>query len=120
MEESRKTAHSWYHELNKKAWSSAFDTRDTQTDPLPEVAVGTPELSVEAALPETLPVLVDCREGDESSDCDLDSCPQLARCQLDIWREHPNFSIGIRLAELATMWLVHGGKGRYSLSSRTV
>ena len=83
-----------------------FDTRDTQIDP--KVAVGTPELSVEAALPETLPVLVDCREGDESSDCDLDSCPQLARTQLNIWREHPNFSIGIRLAELATMWLVHG------------
>ena len=85
----RETACSWYHELNKKAWSSAFDTRDIQIDP--KVAVGTPELSVEAALPETLPVLVDCREGDESSDCDLDSCPQLARTQLDIWRERPNF-----------------------------
>ena len=42
----RKTAHSWYHELNKKAWSSAFDTRNIQTDP--KVAVGAPELIASA------------------------------------------------------------------------
>ena len=27
---------------------------------------------------------------------------------METWRERPNFSVGVRLAELATMWLAHG------------
>ena len=61
------------------------------------------------ALPEVLPAVVDAAEIDTDSDLDLDHAPDSGikpRCE--VWREHPNYCIGMRLAELCTMWLVQG------------
>ena len=73
-----------------------------------ELAVGNPETDL-TALPDTLPVVADVAETSSESDCDLDSfVPKLTRTRLEIWREHSNFAIGLRMAELATMWCVQG------------
>ena len=70
-----------------------------------ESVVGNPETDL-TALPDTLPVVA---ETSSESDCDLDSfVPKLTRTRLEIWREHSNFAIGLRMAELATMWCVQG------------
>ena len=73
-----------------------------------ESAVGNPETDL-TALPDTLPVVADVAETSSESDCDFDSfVPKLTRTRLEIWREHSNFATGLRMAELATMWCVHG------------
>ena len=73
-----------------------------------ESAVGNPETDL-TALPDTLPVVADVAETSSESDCDLDSfVPKLTRTRLEIWRENSNFALGLRMAELATMWCVQG------------
>ena len=73
-----------------------------------KLAVGNPETDL-TALPDTLPVVADVAETSSESDCDLDSfVPKLTRTRLEIWREHSTFAIGLRMAELATMWCVQG------------
>ena len=103
---SLKTARSWHQTLEEKGWSAGF-------------TVGTPESCLAStqeaemvdmdALPEVLPAVVDAAEIDTDSDLDLDHAPDSGikpRCE--VWREHPNYCIGMRLAELCTMWLVQG------------
>ena len=49
-------------------------------------------------------------DGDDS-DIDLEGparLPKITRSKLNVWRAHPNFGPGMRLAELATQWLVNG------------
>ena len=50
----------------------------------------------------------DAESDEEDLGLDIDYVAKGKMSRLDIWREHPNYSIGIRLAELSTMWLVHG------------
>ena len=102
----RKTARQWYASLNAKEWSAAFTPGKAHIKS--KLAVGNPETDL-TALPDTLPVVADVAETSSESDCDLDSfVPKLTRTRLEIWREHSNFAIGLRMAELATMWCVQG------------
>ena len=71
-----------------------------------ESAVGNPETDL-TALPDTLPVVEVADVAETSSDSDS-FVPKLTRTRLEIWREHSNFAIGLRMAELATMWCVQG------------
>ena len=115
----RKTARQWYASLSAKEWSAAFTpgkshiklavgNSGTELAGGTESAVGNPETDL-TALPDTLPVVADVAETSSESDCDLDSfVPKLTRTRLEIWREHSNFAIGLRMAELATMWCVQG------------
>ena len=115
----RKTARQWYESLSAKGWSAAFTpgkshiklavgNTGTELAGGTESAVGNPETDL-TALPDTLPVVADVAETSSESDCDLDSfVPKLTRTRLEIWREHSNFAIGLRMAELATMWCVQG------------
>ena len=109
----RKTARQWYASLNAKEWSAAFTPGKSHIQLAvgnsgTESAVGNPETDL-TALPDTLPVVADVAETSSESDCDLDSfVPKLTRTRLEIWRENPNFAIGLRMAELATMWCVQG------------
>jgi hypothetical protein len=120
---SRKTARSWFHALNERGWASAFTCKDAHgTTPgttvavepngasrLLEAAVGTPDALAE--LPAVLPsVVVDTESDDEGLDSYLNSGPrELKPCShVAKWRQHENYAVGMRLAELATMWLVHG------------
>ena len=113
----RKTARRWYASLNAKEWSAAFTPGKSHIklavgNSGTESAVGNPETDL-TALPDTLPVVVDVAETSSESDCDLDSfVPKLTRTRLEIWREHSNFAIGLRMAELATMWRVQGWQKR--------
>ena len=101
--------------LNAKEWSAAFTPGKSHIKSKlavgnsgTELAVGNPETDL-TALPDTLPVVADVAETSSESDCDLDSfVPKLIRTRLEIWREHSNFAIGLRMAELATMWCVQG------------
>ena len=118
---NRKTARQWYASLSAKEWSAAFTpgkshiksklavgNSGTELAGGTESAVGNPETDL-TALPDTLPVVADVAETSSESDCDLDSfVPKLTRTRLEIWREHSNFAIGLRMAELATMWCVQG------------
>ena len=71
-------------------------------------AVGSLE-EAEDALPEVeVAAVVDAESGEEDLCLDMDYAAEDRKSQLDVWREHPNYSIGIRLAEVSTMWLVHG------------
>ena len=71
-------------------------------------AVGSLE-EAEDALPEVeVAAVVDTESGEEDLCLDMDYAAEDRKSQLDVWREHPNYSIGIRLAEVSTMWLVHG------------
>ena len=111
---SNKTARQWYNKLDAMGWSSAFTPGQSSIDTgaKREVAVGTFGSDSEALLPDVLPAIggeaVETEE-ESDSDCDLSAfgqkCPP---AKMEVWREHPNFSVGLRLAELATMWLVHG------------
>ena len=115
----RKTARQWYAYLSAKEWSAAFTpgkshiklavgNSGTELAGGTESAVGNPETDL-TALPDTLPVVADVAETSSESDCDLDSfVPKLTRTRLETWREHSNFAIGLRMAELATMWCVQG------------
>ena len=110
-----KTARQWYASLNAKGWSAAFTPGKSHIKSKlavgnsgTELAVGNPETDL-TALPDTLPVVADVAETSSESDRDLDSfVPKLTRTRLEIWREHSNFAIGLRMAELATMWCVQG------------
>ena len=116
---STKTARGWKNALEQKGWAAAFTpgrgSRDACGKTQIQEAVGSAEAhSDESALPDVLPAIADpaekSDEGSEGSECDLDAAvgARSAHRQLDIWREHPNFRIGMRVAELSTMWLVHG------------
>ena len=108
-----RTARQWYASLNSKGWSAAFKPGKSHIKLAvgksgTESAVGNPETDL-TALPDTLPVVVDVAETRSEPDCDLDSfVPKVTRARLETWREHSNFAIGLRMAELATMWYVHG------------
>ena len=79
-----------------------------------ELDVGSSQVAVssEALLPDVLPAVGgEAVETDDASysDGDLGACGQ--KCppaRMEVWREHPNFPVGVRMAEFATMWLVHG------------
>ena len=108
-----KTARRWYASLNARGWSAAFTPGKSHIklavgNSGTESAVGNPETDL-TALPDTLPVVADVAETSSESDCDLDSvAPKLTRTRLEIWRENSNFALGLRMAELATMWCVQG------------
>ena len=106
---NRKTARQWYASLNAKEWSAAFTPGKSHIKLAVGNQVGNSDSGTELAdLPDTLPV-ADVAETSSESDCDLDSfVPQLTRTRLEIWREHSNFALGLRMAELATMWCVQG------------
>ena len=71
-------------------------------------AVGSLE-EAEDALPEVeVAAVVDAASSEEDLCLDMDYAAEDRKSQLDVWREHPNYSIGIRLAELSTMFLVQG------------
>ena len=118
---SIKTARQWYNQMDAMGWSSAFTPGQSSivagAKQEKELDVGSSQVAVgtfgsEALLPDVLPAVGgEAVETEEESyfDCDLSACGQ--KCppaRMEVWREHPNFSVGLRLAELATMWLVHG------------
>ena len=115
---NRKTARLWYESLVAKNWCAAFtqgksavgnsQTKLAVGNSGTELAVGNPETDL-TALPDTLPVVVAVAEASSDSDCELDSfVPKRVRTELETWREHSNWAIGLRMAELATMWCVNG------------
>ena len=113
---SNKTARGWYHSLEARGWGAAF-TAGVAAVGASHEAVGSPqeaadssnEIIFEDALPEVEVAAVSDAESDEEDlGLDMDYVAKGKMSRLDIWREHPNYSIGIRLAELSTMWLVHG------------
>ena len=116
----RKTARLWFAELNRKGWSSAFarSGADASIGALGAAVGASGSTTGEEELPEVLPPIVDVGEhelplADSGAELDsyLDSSPLLAsrpRTVLERFREHPNYAIGMRLAELATMWCTHG------------
>ena len=58
-----------------------------------------------------LPEIADCDTSEsESADGDLGESANGDRSPdtLQKWRSHPNFVMGMRMAELATMWYVNG------------
>ena len=108
---SLKTARSWHQTLEEKGWSAGFTvgTPESCLASTQEAVGSFPEMVDMDALPEVLPAVVDAAEIDTDSDLDLDRAPDSGikpRCE--VWREHPNYCIGMRLTELCTMWLVQG------------
>ena len=106
---SRQTARSWHQTLEEKGWSAGFTvgTPESCLASTQEAVGSFPEMVDMDALPEVLPAVVDAAEIDTDSDLDLDHAPDSGikpRCE--VWREHPNYCISMRLAELCTMWLV--------------
>ncbi len=119
---SRKTARSWFQALNDRGWVSAFthcSTGDDHGEAMAavgamEAAVGAVEAAMgEEALPEVLPPAVvdaaedelpedDCEDIDYYLDSSLTAAPR-SQSKLQKWRGHPNYAIGMRLADLATM-----------------
>ena len=99
--------------MRARGWSAAFTPGKSHIklavgNSGTESAVGNPETDL-TALPDTLPVVADVAETSSESDCDLDSfVPKLTRTRLEIWRGNSNFALGLRMAELATMWCVQG------------
>ena len=108
---SRKTARSWHRTLEETGWSAGFTvgTPESCLASTQEAVGSFPEMVDMDALPEVLPAVVDAAEIDTDSDLDLDHAPDsgIKPC-CEVWREHPNYCIGMRLAELCTMWLVQG------------
>ena len=114
----RQTARGWYKALEERGWGCAF-TAGVEAVGSPREAVGSSQEAVglsseivETALPEVAEVeaaaIVDADSDEEDLGLEMDCVARGRRPCLDVWREHPNYSIGIRLAELSTMWLVHG------------
>ena len=108
---SLKTARCWHQTLEEKGWSAGFTvgTPESCLASTQEAVGSFPEMVDMDALPEVLPAVVDAAEIDTDSDLDLDHAPDSGikpRCE--VWREHPNYCIGMRLTELCTMWLVQG------------
>jgi len=64
----------------------------------------------EAVLPPcVVPALDEARESDSDMDADLD--PAVATEDLSClekWQRHPNYEIGMRMAQLSTFWITHG------------
>ena len=114
---SNKTARGWYHSLEARGWGAAF-TAGVAAVGASHEAVGSPqeaadssnEIIFEDALPEVevAAVFFFAESDEEDLGLDMDYVAKGKMSRLDIWREHPNYSIGIQLAELSTMWLVHG------------
>ena len=118
---SIKPARQWHKQMNAMGWSSAFTPGQSSIVPgakqKKELDVGSSQVAVgtfgsEALLPDVLPAVggeaVETEE-ESDSDFDLSACGQ--KCppaRMEVGRDHPNFSVGVRLDELATMWLVHG------------
>jgi hypothetical protein len=113
---SRKTARSWHNALDERGWASAFQHGDVSVALAGEsfeVAVGTSNGVVGDVLPDlVLPINkeIAMTESDQELDRYLESRPPECRLRglLEQWREHPNFAIGMRVAELSTIWLAHG------------
>ena len=56
-----------------------------------------------------VPAVVDAAEIDTASDLDLDHAPDSgSKPRCEVWREHPNYCISMRLAELCTMVDMNG------------
>jgi len=116
---SSKTARSWRDTLDKRGWASAFQHGDVSVASASEsfeVAVGTSNgggIDEDMLLPDFVQPMneeIAMRDRDQELDDYLESCPPECRPRgfLEQWREHPNFAIGMRVAELSTIWLAHG------------
>ena len=114
---SSKTARSWFNILKARGWASAFTHSDRVLavggeTPQVQVAVGTWDGAFEGELPDFVLPTSEALAVTDSEELNryLESRPPECRPHghLEQWREHPNFAIGMRVAELSTIWLAHG------------
>ena len=81
---------------------AAAAASDDQDWPLPHISMPLPEEEVDG-----------CLEPDTDIDSDdyvaAHSSSRQSQCQsqLATWQQHPNYSLGMRVAELATFWITH-------------
>jgi hypothetical protein len=106
---SPKTVRGWHCELENRGWGSAFvpkshSTADGVCNDSSSIDVQTSPFESELPQVEEAPPEVG---DDDDDDLEQSAAPEVQH-QVEMWRAHPNFSVGIRIAELASMWLVQG------------
>ena len=110
---SRKTTRGWYSALESRGWESAFTegfghTQQIDAKAVVDAMIGNDVMREDLhQLDANLPSLD--QEADDKLEQQIESKPSLVRqSTLQKWRQHPNFVVGMRGAELTTQWLVNG------------